>query len=78
MFFSLDHTEEVHKEALEHEKEPNGSVWDCTLIKIMRENKDTVVNPIYEWSDADVWEYLRGGNTHTIQCMTWDITGLVA
>lgn len=61
-FFSLDHTEEVHREALEHENEPNGSVWDCTLIKVMRENKDAVVNPIYEWSDTDVWEYLKGGH----------------
>ena len=25
----------------------------------MRENKDTVVNPIYEWSDSDVWSYLK-------------------
>ena len=36
-------------------------MWDCTLIKIMRENKDTVVNPIYEWSDGDVWDFIRGG-----------------
>lgn len=59
-FFSLDHTAEVHREALEKEKEPNGTVWDCTLIKVMRDQKDTVVNPIYEWSDSDVWDYLRG------------------
>jgi len=61
MFFSLDHTAEVHHEALEREGEPNGTVWDCTLIKVMRENKDTVVNPIYAWSDHDVWDFLRGG-----------------
>ena len=61
-FFSLEHTDEVHREALEKEKELNGSVWDCTLIKVMRNQQDTVVNPIYEWSDHDVWEYLRGGN----------------
>lgn len=61
-FFSLDHTEEVHREALKHENEQNGSVWDCTLIKMMRENKDTVVNPIYEWSDADVWDFIKQGN----------------
>ena len=60
-FFSLDHTAEVHREALEKEKEPNGTVWDCTLIKVMRDQKDTIVNPIYEWSDSDVWDYLRGG-----------------
>jgi phosphoadenosine phosphosulfate reductase len=60
-FFSLDHTDEVHHEALEREKEPNGTVWDCTLIKVMRDRKDTVVNPIYEWSDKEVWDYLRAG-----------------
>lgn len=57
MFFSLDHTEEVHREA--KDRDP---VWDCTLIKNMRENKDIVVNPIYEWTDTDVWEYIRREN----------------
>ena len=61
-FFSLQHAEEVHKEALEKEKEPGGEIWDCTLIKTMRDQKDTVVNPIYDWDDYDVWEYLRKGN----------------
>lgn len=34
-------------------------VWDCTLISRMRNKKETNVNPIYEWTDADVWEYAR-------------------
>lgn len=58
-FFSLDHANEVHQEALEHENEPNGTVWDCSLIQSMRNNKEITVNPIYEWSDANVWEYLN-------------------
>lgn len=58
-FFSFEHTAEVHREALEKEKEENGTVWDCTLIKVMRDRNDTVVNPIYEWSDTDVWDYLN-------------------
>jgi phosphoadenosine phosphosulfate reductase len=61
IFFSLDHAEEVHQEA----QELNDPVWDCTLIKTMREHKDTIVNPIYEWTDADVWEYLRQENVKT-------------
>ena len=73
-FFSLDHTAEVHREALERENQPNGAVWDCTLIKVMREQKDTIVSPIYEWSDREVWEFLRGGATHITRCMTWATT----
>lgn len=61
IFFSLDHAEEVHQEA----QELNDPVWDCTLIKTMREHKDTIVNPIYEWTDTDVWEYLRQENVKT-------------
>ena len=54
-FFSLDHAEEVHRES----QEIQDSVWDCTLIKLMKENGSTVVNPIYDWLDTDVWEYIR-------------------
>lgn len=59
-FYTLDHTEEVFREALEKEKEPGGEIWDCTFIKTMREKKDTVANPIYGWTDNDVWDYLKG------------------
>lgn len=54
LYFSLNHAEEVYREA----QEINDDLWDCTLIKKMKENKDTIVNPIYEWSDADIWEYV--------------------
>ena len=37
-------------------------VWDCTLIKVMRDKGDTVVNPIYHWTDDDIWEYARQNN----------------
>ena len=53
-FFSYDHTEEVHREA----QELNDPVWDCTLIKHMREHDSCIVNPIYEWTDTDVWDYI--------------------
>lgn len=54
-YFSLDHTSEVFQESLDLKDD----VWDCTLIKFMKSQNDTVVNPIYEWSDRDVWEYIR-------------------
>lgn len=37
----------------------NDSVWDCTLIKSMKEKGSCVVNPIYEWTDSDIWDYIR-------------------
>lgn len=55
MFYSLEHAEEVYQESLEI----NDDAWDCTLIKMMKENKDTIVNPIYEWTDKDIWDYIR-------------------
>ena len=47
---------------MHHEAKDRDPVWDCTLIKVMREHGDTVVNPIYEWTDADIWEYVRANN----------------
>lgn len=37
-------------------------VWDCTLIKNMKAHNDTIVNPIYDWLDSDIWEYIRQEN----------------
>lgn len=34
-------------------------MWDCTLIKAMKQHGDTVVNPIYDWLDRDVWDYIK-------------------
>lgn len=58
LFFSLDHALEVHQES----QEIQDDAWDCTLIKRMKEHGDTVVNPIYDWLDHEVWEYIRQNN----------------
>lgn len=58
LFFSYEHAEEVHREA----QEINDPNWDCTLIKTMKEQKDTIVLPIYEWEDRDIWDYIRMNN----------------
>lgn len=60
IFFSLDHAEEVHQEAKDLDP-----VWDCTLIKVMRDKGDTVLSPIYNWSEIDIWEYIRQNNIKT-------------
>ena len=54
-WYSIEHTEEVFAES----KEIQDDNWDCTLISNMKNHNDTMVNPIYEWSDSDVWEYVR-------------------
>lgn len=46
---------EVHQES----QDIKDDAWDCTLIKTMKEHKDAIVNPIYEWTDVDVWEYIK-------------------
>lgn len=56
--FSLDHAEEVHKES----KMINDDAWDCTMIKTMKQNGELLVNPIYHWSETDVWEYITQEN----------------
>ena len=60
-FFSLNHAEEVHQES----KEINDPAWDCTMIKTMKENGTTTVNPIYHWMDKDVWDYISQNNICT-------------
>lgn len=54
-FFSLEHALEVHQES----QAINDEAWDCTLIKTMKNHEDSIVNPIYEWTDADIWDYIR-------------------
>lgn len=51
----------MHQEA----KELNDPVWDCTLIRKMKEHDDVVVNPIYEWTDEDICDFIRQENIKT-------------
>lgn len=52
--FSLSHVQEVFKDAKNQDP-----VWDCTIVSNARKNKTLIVNPIYEWSNTNVWEYIR-------------------
>lgn len=56
-FYSLEHSKEVFEES--KDRDP---IWDCRLIEKMRAKKDIIVNPIYEWTDSDIWEYIRENN----------------
>lgn len=57
-YYSFEHAEEVFRES----NEINDPNWDCNLIRNMKQNKDIIVNPIYEWSDHDVWQYIAESN----------------
>jgi phosphoadenosine phosphosulfate reductase len=57
-YFSLEHAAEVHQES----QEIQDDAWDCTLIKGMKEHNDVIVNPIYYWSDEDIWKYISINN----------------
>lgn len=48
----------MHRESIEK----NDPVWDCTLIRTLKDKGDAIVNAIYHWQDADVWEYARQNN----------------
>ena len=43
-------------------QEIQDDAWDCTLIKSAKENKDLTVNAIYEWTDEDVWDFIKDRN----------------
>jgi len=54
-FFSIEQAETAHFDYLNNE----GSACEHALIKEMLNHSDTIVNPIYFWSDLEIWEYIR-------------------
>ena len=50
-FFSLDHVEEVHH--------GNGLYVDEALTGAMERKEGIIVNPIYYWTDSEIWQYIR-------------------
>jgi len=60
-FYSLSHAEEVHRES----QEINDPVWDCKLIETMKKHGEAVVNPIYHWSDSDIWNFIQQNHIET-------------
>lgn len=73
-FFSLNHAEEVHNEAKKLDP-----VWDCKLIETMRNKGTSTVNPIYHWTDKDVWDYIRQEHieTNPLYCKGYDRVGCI-
>lgn len=57
-FFSLEQAETAHFDYLNNKD----SACEHALIKEMLNHSDTIVNPIYFWSDSEIWEYIRREN----------------
>jgi phosphoadenosine phosphosulfate reductase len=43
-------------------KNDEENVYDCKFIAAMKNHKETVCNPIYKFTEADVWAYVREHN----------------
>lgn len=61
-FYDFTHVRDVFTDA-ERERErakPNDySVYDCKFIENAKKKKDLLCNPIYKWTDADVWDFIK-------------------
>lgn len=52
---SLDHTFAM----FQLDKMDKADSYECEIIKNCKKNKDTLVQPIYKFTDSDIWEYIR-------------------
>ena len=52
--FNLEHVAEVFQDAKNQDP-----VWDCTIVSNARKKKELIVHPIYEWTDVEIWEYIK-------------------
>ena len=57
-FFSIEQAETAHFDYLNNKD----SACEHALIKEMLNHSDTIVNPIYFWTDSEIWEYIRREN----------------
>jgi 3'-phosphoadenosine 5'-phosphosulfate sulfotransferase (PAPS reductase)/FAD synthetase len=55
--YTTDHAEEVFREA-----QGMDEVWDCNLITSAKKQKKLVVNPIIDWTEKDIWDYIHENN----------------
>lgn len=56
---SLQHTNTMFLIDKRYKDQPH---HECALIEAAKKNKDTIVNPIYHWTDSDIWTYVKENN----------------
>ena len=62
--FTTEHIQEVYEEAKQEAKECGKSVeeespFDCTFVAKAKRNKETVCNPIIDWTDSEIWDFIQ-------------------
>lgn len=55
---SLQHTYAMFK----LDQSGSQDAYECEFIKTCKAKKDTICNPIYHFTDSDIWEYVRSFN----------------
>jgi phosphoadenosine phosphosulfate reductase len=64
-YYSTEHIKEVFEDDRQRRSEggvenPNEQgVYDCLFISKAKKNDDLICNPIYKWTDSEVWEYIN-------------------
>ena len=63
-YLSIEHVAEQFESSLKAaedlgQKPEEADSFDCEFIAMAKRNNEIVVNPIYEWTDQDVWDYIR-------------------
>lgn len=64
-YYYYSHVKEVFEDDKARRSEggvesPNEEgIWDCNFITRAKRNQDLICNPIYKWTDSEIWEYIH-------------------
>lgn len=63
-YYYYDHVKEVFEDDKSRRSEggvePNTlGVYDCTFISKAKKNDDLICNPIYKWTDGEIWAFIE-------------------
>ena len=63
-YYYYSHVKEVFEDDVERRKSDNVDanevgVYDCSFIAKAKKNDDLICNPIYKWTDSEVWQFIE-------------------